>query len=226
MPDQLWLLDNTPNVRQENHWECGAAATHGVCLLYGVGPKSLAETAEALGTNEARSTDPKRIVSLLSGLGLTVEARAGLAVTDLAEYTSRGWPVIAPVQDYVGQRSPKAVFLYGHYLTVLAVALGRVIVQDSALQNAERIAGGDISAAQADPDRSIGEPGRKPIRDADWLANWHDEDDQGVRYLQFGIAVGPPPEKEDAMAAALAFNSGRNIARIVAAITSMNRRAA
>ncbi len=186
----LAILD-PPDIRQDNHWECGAAATMCAVRLFGLGPKSLATWAKKLGTSEEKSTAPQNIISFVEGLGLIVEARQGMTIADLAECVSQGRPVICPVQDYSGERSAKALWNYGHYLTVVGVVPGYAICHDSSIENLEREPGGDVPASQAGQSGDIAAPGTILIREEDFLTNWHDVGEDGTKYVCYGIAVGP-----------------------------------
>jgi hypothetical protein len=180
-----------PDIRQDNHWECGAAATMCACRLFGLGPSRLSAWAKNLGTSEEKSTAPEAIVAYVESLGLIVEARQGMSVADLAECASQGRPVVCPVEDYSGERSSKALWNYGHYLTVVGVVPGYVICHDSSIENLEREPGGDVPVRQAEQSGDISAPGTILIREEDWLDNWHDVGEDGTKYVRYGIAVGP-----------------------------------
>jgi SPP1 gp7 family putative phage head morphogenesis protein len=188
LPGRLIELQN---IRQPNHFFCGASATFSVTSYFGVGARTQEETARILGTSVERSTHPEAIAGYLRSLGLQVEARFGLTLDDLSAYHRRGWPVICPVQDYNDRREPGALWDYGHYLCVIGRGFGYVFCQDSSIDNYKRIPAGDVPKHQEqEPDLSA--PGRIMVRERDWLDNWHDVDQDGNRYVRFGIAVGPP----------------------------------
>lgn len=184
------ILD-VPDVRQPNRYSCGAAASMCVGKFFEVGPDSIQEWEAALGTTLEKSTHPMRIVQYLSQLGLAVTAAQGMTIDDLRMFVSKGCPVICPVQDYGDQREPGAAFLYGHYLTVIGVIDNYVICQDSSED--------DVIAPGADSIQADG----KIIIDADtWMEAWHDQDADGNKYINFGIAVAqeldqPGPEDSD-----------------------------
>ena len=63
-----------PDIRQPNHFSCGSACAMSVGRgLYGLGPETIEEWEEALGTTLAKSTSPHAIVNYLRSLGLQVE---------------------------------------------------------------------------------------------------------------------------------------------------------
>jgi hypothetical protein len=175
------LAEDFPDVRQKDQYACGAAASMAVGQHFGVGPKTLEEWKGALGTTLAKSTDPKSIEKYLRSLGLQVEAIGSLEVQDLRDATEQGMPVICPVQDYGKRRGQGAGFTYGHYLTVIGVALGYVLCQDSSEDN--------VLVPKAE---SIQEPGRVVIKDDVFEKSWHDVGVDGTKYIHYGIVVGPP----------------------------------
>lgn len=184
-------LIEVPDIRQPDHYSCGASAAMAVGRYFGVGPASIDEWKDALRTSLEFSTRPRRIVDYLSQLGLVVTATHNLTIEDLRGWWLKGCPVIVCVQDYGGRREEGAAFLYGHYLTVIGVNVGYVFCQDSSLENADHVPGGDVPPAEADNTGNIAAPGRLMVDFDTWLANWHDIDADGNKFIRFGIAVGP-----------------------------------
>jgi HK97 family phage portal protein len=185
-------LIEVPDIRQPDHYSCGACAAMCVGRYFGVGPESLDEWKAALGTDVQQSTKPLRIVEYLSSLGLKVTAAHNLTLDDLRRFWRAGQPVICCVQDFGPFIPGQAQFDYGHYLTVIGVSLGYVFCQDSSQDNVALPEYGDDAAL-----------GRVMIAEDTWLKNWHDRDIDGNTYVQFGIAVGTdllpevPPDDED-----------------------------
>lgn len=172
-------LIEVPDIRQHDHYSCGAAAAMCVGKYWGVGPNSIGEWKEKLGTDVEQSTNPEAIAHYLETLDLQVETYYNLSLADLKEYWNKGWPVITPVQDYGPEVPGKAEFSYGHYLTVIGVSLGYVFCQDSSADNVLKGEGSDAA------------PGKVMIEEQDFLDLWHDRDIHGDEYIRFGIAVGP-----------------------------------
>ena len=170
-------LIEVPDIRQTDHYSCGAAAAMCVGKYFGVGPDTLPAWKKALGTDVQQSTSPQAIVNYFSSLGLRVTASSNLTIGDLKAYTQNGSPVIVAVQDYGSELPEKASFDYGHYLTVIGVGMGYVFCQDSSEDNVIANSG------------SAQKPGRVMIAEADFLKIWYDKDVDGNQYRQFGIAV-------------------------------------
>jgi len=177
--DEEFKLIDVPDIRQHDHYSCGACAAMCVGQFYGVGPKKLEQWKKDLGTTLEQSTRPDAIAEYLKGLGLQVETKQGMDVGDLQEYTAQGWPVITPVQDWGNRRQKGADFAYGHYLTVIGTGGKMVFCQDSSEDNV------------AGDEGSIGAPGRVMIEERKFDKEWHDKDIKGKKYDHFGIAVGP-----------------------------------
>lgn len=181
-------LIEVPDIRQRDHYSCGAAATMSVGRYFGVGPSKLEQWKKLLGTDVEESTKPTAIVSVLEQMGLTVESHEQLTIDDLERYTSQDMPVICPIQDY-GPRVPKqARYSYGHYISVIGVGAGYVFCQDSSEDNV--IAGGDDTPLSKTG--SVQKPGRVMIDVETFDKIWHDKDIDGNVYDHFGIVVGRP----------------------------------
>ena len=124
------------DIRQPNHWECGACASMSAASLFAVGPDSLAGWVKLLGTSEAKSTSPQAIVKAFTDLGLDVNERQKMTIDDLAASVAAGRPVICCCQDYTGIRSANATFDYGHWVVVIGVLPAYCVIQDSSIENA------------------------------------------------------------------------------------------
>lgn len=164
-----------PDLRQPDDFSCGACATLGVSLYYGVGSHDLNEVKATLGTSKANSTDPDKIVAYLNELGLDANPRHDMTLDELKGYWCEGNPVIACIKEYDTKETSAK---YGHFVTVVGHGLGMVMVQDPSIDNV-------LSGDDADQ-----YPGIMPIKEDRWLEVWHDSLD-GKTYHRFGIVVGP-----------------------------------
>lgn len=175
-------LIEVPDVRQDEATSCGAAAAMSVGKYHGVGPDDLAQWKVALGTSE-EGTHPEPIVKYLRSLGLQVEAFRHGNLGTLDGYLDRGWPVLCCVQDY----GPSHSWEHGHYLVVIGHKEGYLFAQDPAMDNV-------MVDGHSKPISELGSlhvPGRVMIPEEEFVQAWHDEDEHGVPYVRFGIAVGP-----------------------------------
>lgn len=168
-----------PDIRQQDDFSCGACASASVGRYFGVGPDNVDDWKKALGTSEKTSTLPRSIVSYLGSLGLEISAKHNMTVDDLRMSVQSDRPVIVPLQEY-GIPSKQASYLYGHYVVVVGVQTGYIIVQDPSYDNVLYGQGTDAA------------PGKMLIREDKWLEVWHDRDVEGNRYVRFGISVGIP----------------------------------
>lgn len=202
------ILDGVPDCRQDTHWTCGKEATKAVAQYFlGIGFATDEEILDALGTNEAKSTAPERIVAYLGDLGLIAVPKQHMTIQDLIQAISDGKLVIICCQDYKGVRSAKAVWEYGHYLVIIGVqpaidedgnSTWVIVCQDSSIENLEGLPGGTVPASQADDEGALEDHGRVLIRWSDFDENWHDigepkpDGSPGTVYDHFGIVVGLP----------------------------------
>ena len=195
------------DIRQPNHWECGACASMSAASLFAVGPDSLAGWVKLLGTSEAKSTSPQAIVKAFTDLGLDVNERQKMTIDDLAASVAAGRPVICCCQDYTGIRSANATFDYGHWVVVIGVLPAYCVIQDSSIENALGIPGGDVPKNAESDMGTLTAPGRvlvyrdksfvpEGIEARTWLENWHDVGEDGKKYVQYGISIGKPAEAE------------------------------
>jgi HK97 family phage portal protein len=160
-----------PDYRQELDYDCGPAVVHSVCEFWGVGPAEHSAYLEALGTTPEAGTTVPAVIEFLVRQGLSVVAGGGLGVEDLKAHFLAGRPVICPVQMY-GTPQQQAAARSGHYVAVIGVGLGLVIVQDPSA-------------------------GRRLLTVDDWLNIWFDQDLDGSTYTAFGIAVSADPPDTD-----------------------------
>ncbi len=168
------LLD-VPDVRQLYPYDCGAAATKAVCEYFGVGPESYADYLAGLETTPADGTDPNNIIDFLHEQGLTVTSGNGLTLADLRKFFAAGQPVIIPLQMYgttPEYDAEEMKNLEGHYVVVIGVALGQVMLQDPVA-------------------------GRVMIDEEDFDQRWHDMEQDSAVDDHFGIAVGLRPVVEE-----------------------------
>lgn len=112
------VLD-VPDIRQQENWDCGPAATMAVCRFLGTGPETEQEYVDGMGTTE-EGTSPAQIVGYLRSLDLAVEEGEGKSLDDLATYTASGKPVICAV------KAGKS----GHWVVVCGVEADTVHVHD------------------------------------------------------------------------------------------------
>ncbi len=183
-------LNEVPDERQPNHWTCGASATRGASLYFGWDTGTIDDVARELGTDEEHSTRPEAIAKFFRQReGAIVHQFEDMDVDQLAWWSSQGCLILTPVQDYMGRRSDKASFDYGHYLTVIGVGMGYVFCQDSSLENWERVRGGDVPEGQ-EQEANIDAPGRIMVREDEWMKVWHDVGVTGKRYVRWGTVIG------------------------------------
>lgn len=169
-----------PDIRQPNNFTCGAASAMCVGKYFGVGPDTLDEWIKELDTTVEESTHPESIINYLTSLGLHVVAKSNMTLADLHEEWIYGSPIICPLQDYGPEVPPEAKFNYGHYLTVIGVALEHVFCQDSSADNVLEYSG------------TIADKGRILVDQETWMNSWYDKDIDGNLFTNYGIIVSKP----------------------------------
>lgn len=182
------FLDWVEDVRQRDHFSCGAACAMSVGHPLGVGPDTLEGWKHLLGTDVEESTHPDAIFHAFLGMGCPVVDKEGMTLDDLSQFLSKGWPVIVCVQDYGPAVPERARFDYGHYLVVISRSMGYVFCQDPSEDNV--VAGGDSTPLSKTG--SVQKPGRIMIDEETFMSIWHDVTSTGERKIRYGIAVGPP----------------------------------
>jgi hypothetical protein len=185
-------LIDLPNIRQEDGISCGPAIAMSVGKFFGVGPDDLEEWKKNLGTTENQSTAPGAIFAYLRSLGLQVYARSRMTINDLRECWQQGHPVICPIQADVDQ---VASLDAGHYVAVVGIGLGQVIVQDPSADNMLDKPGGSVPKDEESAD-GYQTPGRSMIAFDRWNKVWNDKDVNGNEYLRFGIVVSGGKEQD------------------------------
>jgi hypothetical protein len=195
--DESHIIDGLPDIRQADHFSCGAAGSDCIGRHFGIGPQTLDGWKKALGTNDKTSTDPYAIVAYFTKLGARVHAKTHMTVSQLAAAIKNNSPILVCVQDYMDVKE-KEGFAMGHYLVVEGV-IGQkpnrfIICQDSSAENAAHVPGGDVPPAEADNTGSIADLGRIMVPEKRWLECWHDETSSGVKLIRFGIVVSAPPK--------------------------------
>lgn len=181
--DEPCCLVEVPDIRQNDNYSCGAAAAMSVGKYFGVGPDTLKEWKDLLGTSRAQSTSPQSIIKTLSDLGCQCVAKQDMTEEDLCYYHKLGIPVLTPIQEW-GDPRVKSSSDYGHWVVVVGVGYGYVFTQDPSVDNVMDGEGSDNSR------------GKMMISCADWDDVWHDEGLEGEPYRHYGIAVSGPCEDE------------------------------
>ena len=94
-------LDGVPDLRQENHFECGERAAQAVAVYFGVAEDTDEDHQsflKALGTNKEKSTNPHKIAAYLNELGLQAKEHYNMMLDDLKQAIAQHQPVIVCCQ--------------------------------------------------------------------------------------------------------------------------------
>ena len=85
---------------QPDDYSCWDVLAKAIGKLRGVGPQTLQEWKELLGSNRAHATFPDMFAEVMASLGLEVTAKEGMTVEELRDEWQNGYPVVCPVQEY------------------------------------------------------------------------------------------------------------------------------
>jgi HK97 family phage portal protein len=171
-----------PDFAQEKNYDCGAAASHSIAAYFGVGPETQEEWIALLDTKptsiQQLGTTPANIIKVLTGFGLCCTSGNGWTIEDLIRCLKAGHPVMTPIQDY-GPPQEEAALKSGHWVAVVWVGGGMVVIQDPSADN-----------VLVPNDEQQHAAGRVVLTAEQFMAIWTDIGNAGVRYDHFGIAVG------------------------------------
>lgn len=171
-------LIEVPDVQQPDNSTCGPACCASIGKHFGVGPDSVEEWKQLLGTTDEGGTTPEAIVNAFRRLGLRVESKQGMTLEDLQRNQRNGIVTLCPIQDYVSDPDTN---WSGHWVAVMGcLDDGHVIVQDPLADETT----GDVGSDAA--------PGHVVIEGVTFDRVWHDQDADGNLYDHFGIRVSAP----------------------------------
>lgn len=160
------LLD-VPDIRQEFDYDCGAAACLAIANYFRIGPQSLGEMRDILNTEKKNGTELIRMIDFFNANGLSVTSGQGWTIEDLKQFFLAKMPVICAIQAY-GSPADERANRSGHYVVVIGLALGQIVLQDPS-------------------------SGRRIVPELDFESVWHDKDENENILKKFGIAVGRKP---------------------------------
>ena len=111
-----------PDVRQKDHYSCGAACAMSCGQFFGVGPDTLEEWKTALGTDVEESTHPHAIEKYFRQMGcdVTCDQLPAPSTTwrSAAATTSLFSTIVCAAKTGDREVPEKARFSYGHYIVI------------------------------------------------------------------------------------------------------------
>lgn len=156
---------NILGVLQDQDYDCGAAASMTVGRYLHLGPATLPEWYNLVGTT-TDGTSPNSIIAAFRSLGAIVSTSRNTTIADLPMRLQYSIPVIALIQGDYGDHDT-----IGHYVVIVGA--------DSESQSSPAV-------HYLDPAVSI-----TPISlpQSQFLSRWHDCGSDGTIYWRYGIAV-------------------------------------
>ncbi|OGC11555.1 hypothetical protein A3K48_03490 [candidate division WOR-1 bacterium RIFOXYA12_FULL_52_29] len=126
------MLKGVPDVRQAEHFSCGAASFQAVMNYYGLDSFE-SDLRIRLGTSATHGTYPWDMVRVAKQLGFDAEWKENLSLNDLEAALRQGIPVIVDAQRYTAPNTswkdswlPEA----GHYMVVIGMDDQNVYLED------------------------------------------------------------------------------------------------
>lgn len=158
------LLEGFPNLRQAYDYDCGANALQSVLAYYGIDTREdkILHIAKTTGDG----TNPGNLALAIEHYGLQHEALE-MTVADVKEFIKRGIPVIVLLQAWT--KTPdtdwKNDWKDGHYVVAIGYDDEKVIFEDPSSFH------------------------RTYLSNEALEERWHDVDENGNKYVHWGIAV-------------------------------------
>ncbi len=129
------MLKGVPDVRQAEHYSCGAASFQAVMNYYGLDSFE-SDLRTMLKTSASHGTYPWDMVQAAKELGFDAEWKKNLALSDLEAALRQGIPVIIDAQRYTAPNTawkdswdPEA----GHFMVVIGMDDRNVYLEDPVL---------------------------------------------------------------------------------------------
>ncbi|MBN2058629.1 MAG: C39 family peptidase [Candidatus Saganbacteria bacterium] len=126
------VLNGVPDVRQAEHYSCGAASFQAVMNYYGKDSFE-SDLRTMLGTSASHGTYPWDMVRVAKQLGFDAEWKDNLTLSDLEAALRQGIPVIVDAQRYTAPNTawkdswiPEA----GHFMVVIGIDDRNVYLED------------------------------------------------------------------------------------------------
>ncbi len=126
---------NIPNVSQQEHWSCGAAALLSILLYFGKGPLNEELVADQLGMDKS-GTDPYQIKNVLDKYKLRHKEYRGMTIEQLIFHVKRREPVFIMLQAWGNKenyRKCKKGCKDGHWLIAIGYDKDNIYFEDPAL---------------------------------------------------------------------------------------------
>lgn len=171
-PTHKLVLD-FPDVRQSRNYTCGVSSLQAILYYYGVSFRE-DELETLLKADPQTGTHSDNIISVCREFGLKAIEKHQMTIDDLRFYLGRKIPVVVSFQawqDHKYKRSYKNIWDSGHYAVIIGIIGDLIIIEDPSLI------------------------GRGIITTDEFLHRWHDKDEKGNRYINYGIAIYGKPVK-------------------------------
>lgn len=156
-----------PSTRQPKCFSCGASALRAIAVHFKVGPNNEQFYIDKCKTNKD-GTPPENIIRTALELGLTVSAKQYMTIKELRNYLNQGIPVICNIQAW-GNQKDYTNDDDGHYVVAIGYTDDKIYFMDPSIKGSHGF-----------------------LKNPEFIARWHDEEVDGTKTVQFGIAMWKP----------------------------------
>lgn len=157
-----------PSTRQPKCYSCGASALRAVAVHFKVGPNNEQFYIDKCKTNK-EGTPPENIIRTAVELGLSVNTKQYMTIRELRSYLDQGIPVICLIQAWGDAEYYKTHDYDGHYVVAIGYTDDKIYFMDPSIKGSHGF-----------------------LKNAEFMARWHDEETDGAKTVQCGIAIWKP----------------------------------
>ena len=153
-----------PNARQAFNYDCGAAVLEALLTYYGLNARE-DNLIKKAGTTR-KGTSVKGMIGVIKSYGLKCEARK-MSISEIKKFIARKIPVILVLQAWTKKKDVqwKTNWKDGHYVVAVGYNRKKIYFEDPASFKRTYLGFNELKQ------------------------RWHDIDDQGRKYINYGIAV-------------------------------------
>jgi predicted double-glycine peptidase len=157
-----------PSTRQPKCYSCGASALRAIAVYFKVGPNNEQFYMDKCKTNK-EGTPPENIIRTALELGLSVSTKQYMTIRELRQYLDKGIPVICLIQAWGDEEYYKTHDYDGHYVVAIGYTDDKIYFMDPSIKGSHGF-----------------------LKNAEFMARWHDEETDGTKTVQCGIAIWKP----------------------------------
>lgn len=158
------MILDFPDLRQSKDYTCGVSALQSILYYYGI--DYCESTLERmLHTTYTNGTNPNNIIKFCNHLGFKTQQIANLTLSKIKHFIKNKIPILTMIQSCDDPKQNKYSWECGHYCVIIGFDENTLIIEDPS---------------------SIG---KCYISYDELIQRWHDQDQNGLKYYQYGIMI-------------------------------------